>query len=270
MDSPQRQILACRRATHGLSPAPRDRIGSRPGPRTAAIDDDTRTVASDLERPAEAASSEPGSAGVVFVVDDDEAVRDSLGLLLRSVGHRTELFDSANAFLEAFDAGRRGCLVLDVRMPGMSGLDLQRELSRRGAQLPIVFITGHGDVPMAVRAMQDGAVDFLEKPFKEQDLLDRISGALAIGSRRRRESDEEAAIADRHASLTPREREVLDLVVEGIANKVIASRLGASRRTIEIHRANVMRKMEADSLAHLVRMTMRLRRGGPAGSASGG
>ena len=255
----------------GLSASSRA-IGSgfASGRETAALHDGPRTVPSDLERPAETASGDSSSDVVVVVVDDDEAVRDSLGMLLRSVGYRTELFDSANAFLEAFDASRPGCLVLDVRLPGMSGLDLQQELSQRGAQLPIVFITGHGDVPMAVRAMKLGAVDFLEKPFKEQDLLDRISGALAIGRRRRQRSDEEAAVADRYASLTPREREVLDLVVEGIANKVIASRLGASRRTIEIHRANVMRKMEADSLAHLVRMAMRLRRGGPAGPATGG
>ena len=150
-------------------------------------------------------------------------------------------------------------LVLDVRLPGMSGLDLQRELATRGALLPIVFITGHGDVPMAVRAVQEGAVAFLEKPFNEQDLLDSVTEALAVGSRRRQRSAEDAVVEDRLASLTPREREVLELVVEGAANKVIAARLGASRRTIEIHRANAMRKMQADSLAHLVRMVMRLR-----------
>ncbi len=217
------------------------------------------------ERESESPRPSPAEAanGIVFVVDDDEAVRDSLGMLLRSVGLETELFGSANEFLDAFDSPRPGCLVLDVRLPGMSGLDLQRELAARDSDLPIVFITGHGDVPMAVRAMQEGAEDFLEKPFKEQDLLDRVAGALARGARRRREFGEAAEIARRLATLTPREHEVLDLVVEGAANKVIASRLGASQRTIEVHRAAVMRKMRAKSLAHLVRMVLGLEAGGP-------
>ena len=203
----------------------------------------------------------PNPPGVVFVVDDDEAVRDSLGLLLRSVGIEVELFGSASEFLEAYNADRPGCLILDVRLPGMSGLELQKELAARGAQLPIVFITGHGDVPMAVQAMQRGAVDFLEKPFKEQDLLDRVTTALVADDRRRLESSEEAAIARRLETLTPREREVLELIAAGAANKVAAARLGTSRRTIEIHRANVMRKMGADSLANLVRMVTRLEPG---------
>jgi FixJ family two-component response regulator len=192
------------------------------------------------------------------VVDDDEAVRDSLGMLLESVGLEVELFGSATEFLDRFHTASPGCLVLDVRLPGMSGLELQKELAARGAELPIVFITGHGDVPMAVGAMQEGAVDFLEKPFKEQELLDRVSRALLESSRRRHLSGETSAIARRLETLTPRERQVLELVVEGAPNKVIASRLGASQRTIEIHRANVMKKMQADSLAQLVRMVMRL------------
>ena len=211
-----------------------------------------------------AASREEAAAGAVCVVDDDEAVRDSLGMLLESVGLEAQLFGSANEFLDSIGAVRPGCLVLDVRLPGMSGLDLQRELAARDVDVPIVFITGHGDVPMAVRAMQEGAVDFLEKPFKEQDLLDRVSQALRISDRRLRRDDETAAIHRRFETLTPREREVLQLVVEGAANKVIAGRLGTSRRTIEIHRAKVMHKMEADSLAHLVRMVLRLREGGQA------
>ncbi len=214
--------------------------------------------------PPTAASRQGASAGEVCVVDDDEAVRDSLGMLLESVGHQAKLFGSANDFLDSIDAVHPGCLILDVRLPGMSGLDLQRELTVRGVEIPIVFITGHGDVPMAVRALQEGAVDFLEKPFKEQDLLDRVSQALRISDRRLRREDETAAINRRLETLTPREREVLQLVVEGAANKVIAGRLGTSRRTIEIHRAKVMHKMEADSLAHLVRMVLRLRGDGEA------
>ena len=206
--------------------------------------------------PTRTAGDEPGE--LVFVVDDDEAVRDSLSMLLGSVGLDVETYGSASEFLESFDPLRQACLVLDVRLPGMSGLELQKELAARGNELPIVFITGHGDVPMAVQAMQRGAVDFLEKPFKEQDLLDRVSKALLETSRRRHQSEETAEIERRLDTLTPRERQVLELVVEGIANKVIAARLGASQRTIEIHRAKVMHKMQADSLAHLVRMVMQL------------
>jgi len=217
---------------------------------------------SDREGPSASPFPAEGSTGIVFVVDDDEAVRDSLGMLLRSVGLEVELFDSANAFLDGFDAARPGCLVLDVRLPGMSGLELQKELAAREVELPIVFITGHGDVPMAVGALQAGALDFLEKPFKEQDLLDRVSRALLDSSRQRHRSGELSALARRFETLTPRERQVLELVVGGAANKVIASRLGASQRTIEIHRANVMKKMRAGSLAQLVRIVMRLEASG--------
>ncbi len=192
----------------------------------------------------------------VFVVDDDEAVRDSLAMLMRSVGIEVETHAHAGDFLAAYDPQRPGCLVLDIRMPGISGLDLQHRLGEEGALLPIIFITGHGDVPMAVKAIQNGAVDFIQKPFHDQALLDRIQQALRLDAERRRSLELRAEIARRLDRLSPRERQVLDLVVAGNANKVIAGRLGLSQRTVEIHRAKVMEKMEADSLAHLVRMVM--------------
>ena len=194
----------------------------------------------------------------IFLVDDDAAVRDALSLYLEGSGFDVRTFDSAESFLGEIDNMGRGVLVLDQRMTGLSGLELQSELKMRGVDLPTIFITGHGDVPMSVRAMKEGATDFLEKPFKEEDLLDRVSKALLANGRRRQGSAETSAIARRFESLTPRERQVLELVVRGHANKVVASRLGASRRTIEIHRAHVMRKMQASSLAQLVRMVMRL------------
>jgi two-component system, LuxR family, response regulator FixJ len=192
----------------------------------------------------------------VFVVDDDEAVRGSLKLLLKSLGLSAETYATAQEFLAAFDSRRAGCLVLDIRMPGMSGLELQEELNGRNAMLPIIFITGHGDVPMAVEAMQRGAMDFLQKPFRDQDLIDRINKALEkdragrelLGNRERLR-----ALID---ELTPREQQVLQLVTQGKANKVIAADLGLSQRTVEIHRAHVMEKMGANSLAHLVRMVI--------------
>jgi len=194
------------------------------------------------------------SPATVFVVDDDEAVRDSLALLLRSVELAVATFSSANDFLDSYDPAAPGCLILDVRLPGMSGLELQQRLADDGADLPIVFITGHGDVPMAVRAMRRGAVDFLQKPFSDQELLDRAQQALAEQSQRRQQSELKAEIAQRIRSLTPREHEVMELIVEGLANKVIANRLGTSQRTVEVHRANVMRKMQADSVARLVHL----------------
>lgn len=199
------------------------------------------------------------SEATVFVVDDDEAVRDSLSMLVRSVGLEAETFASAAEFLDAFDAERRGCLVLDVRMPGMGGLDLQERLVEMNAALPIIFITGHGEIPLAVRAIQAGAVDFLQKPFSDQELLDRIHQALEDDLENRRQRAGQDEIRARLGTLTPREREVLDLVVEGEANKVIANRLGVSQRTVEVHRARVMEKMQADSLAHLVRLVLRSR-----------
>jgi FixJ family two-component response regulator len=190
----------------------------------------------------------------VFVVDDDEAVRHAMELLMRSVGLACETFPSADDFLARIDNERGGCLVLDIRMPGQSGLELQEKLIRSGNSLPIIFITGHGDVPMAVQAMQKGAIDFVQKPARDQDLLDRITRALEVDSRRRGERAQKSDIAARVKSLTRREREVLDLVVTGKANKVIAFELGVSQRTVEIHRARVMAKMQARSLADLVRM----------------
>ena len=192
----------------------------------------------------------------IFVVDDDAAVRDALKLLLRSVGHAVETFGSAQEFLDAYGEDRAGCLVLDIRMPGMSGLELQQKLNEQHSILPIIFITGHGDVPMAVEAMQAGAVDFIQKPFRDQDLIDRINQALDKDSSNRAALGERNDIRRRLETLTPREREVLDLVVHGKANKVIAGDLKLSQRTVEIHRARVMEKMQASSLAHLVRMVL--------------
>ena len=196
----------------------------------------------------------------VIVVDDDDAVRTSLRLLLKSVGLPVETHGSAQEFLAAFDTDQPGCLVLDIRMPGMSGLELQAKLAEEHAIVPIVFITGHGDVPMAVEAMQHGAVDFIQKPFRDQDLIDRINQALDKDKANRDSLRERDAILRRMAQLTPREREVLELVTVGKANKVIAGDLDVSQRTVEIHRARVMEKMGASSLAHLVRMVIEAQR----------
>ena len=193
----------------------------------------------------------------VFIVDDDDEVRDSLEDLVDSVGLKAEIFASAQEFLAAYDPLRAGCLVLDIRMPGMSGLELQEKLGERQAVLPIIFITGHGDIPMAVEAMRRGAVDFIQKPFRDQDLLDRINSALAQGVGRREDMQEQRAIEERIHSLTRRERQVMEMVVEGKANKVIAIDLGLSQRTVEVHRANVMEKMRTKTLADLVRMVSR-------------
>jgi FixJ family two-component response regulator len=175
-----------------------------------------------------------------------------------------EVYASAQAFLDAYHDDRPGCLVLDVRMPGMSGLELQERLNERRAILPIIFITGHGDVPMAVEALQAGALDFLQKPFRDQELLERIAKALDRDAANRRELQERRAIAERFETLTPRERKVMELVTQGKANKVIAGDLDISQRTVEIHRARVMEKTRASSLAHLVRMALRLQEPGPA------
>ncbi|TAK53656.1 MAG: response regulator transcription factor [Gammaproteobacteria bacterium] len=196
----------------------------------------------------------------VFVVDDDVAVCTSLRLLLRSVGLPAVTCSSAAEFLAQFDADCPGCIVLDIRMPGMSGIELQQVLNERHSVTPIVFITGHGDVPMAVEAMQAGAIDFIQKPFRDQELLDRINRALDGDRALRAELSERDGIRQRIARLTPREREVLDLVTQGKANKVIAADLEVSQRTVEIHRARVMEKMGAGSLAHLVRMVIEAER----------
>ncbi len=198
----------------------------------------------------------PEQDPTVFIVDDDAAVRDSLRFLLRSVGLRSETFSSAIDFLEDHDPKRPGCLILDVRMPGMSGLELHERLRAVGSILPIIFLTAHGDVPMAVEAVKAGAVDFLQKPFRDQDLLDRIQEAINANAQARKESTDRDEIRSRIESLTPREREVMELVVAGKANKVIALNLGVSQRTVEIHRARVMKKMRARSLSGLVQMVM--------------
>lgn len=197
----------------------------------------------------------------VFIVDDDEAVRNSLRLLLKSVGLAALALPTAQEFLANYDPQQPGCLVLDVRMPGMSGLELQEQLNVRGAIIPVIFITGHGDIPMAVEAMQQGAFDFLQKPFRDQDLIDRIQRALAKDHANRAELSERSLVRERFESLTPREREVLALVTSGKPNKIMAADLGVSQRTVEIHRARVMEKMHASSLAQLVRMVLDLNEG---------
>ena len=199
------------------------------------------------------ASTQPST---VYIVDDDQAIRHAMELLMRSVGLDYEIFHSADDFLSGHTNERAGCLVLDIRMPGLGGLELQEKLNDMGSTLPIIFITGHGDVPMAVEAMQNGAVDFIQKPFRDQELLDRIGEALKADQARRSAREKKAEVRDRIEKLTNRERQVLDLVVTGKPNKVIAYELGVSQRTVEIHRARVMEKMEARSLADLVRMHM--------------
>ncbi|MDH4055343.1 MAG: response regulator transcription factor [Gammaproteobacteria bacterium] len=192
----------------------------------------------------------------VFIVDDDAAIRFAMQALMDSVNLNHEIFASADEFLEKVGDQRPGCLVLDIRMPGLGGLELQEELIKRESTLPIIFITGHGDVPMAVEAMQKGAVDFIQKPFRDQELLDRIREALATDEERRESQKHHAEVSSRLERLTNREREVFDLVVTGKPNKVIAYELGVSQRTVEIHRARVMEKMQARSLADLVKMHM--------------
>lgn len=195
----------------------------------------------------------------VFIVDDDEAVRDSLRMLMRSVGLNVVCYESAQVFLEQADLNAPGCLVLDIRMPGMSGMELAQRLREQSSLMPIIFITGHGDVPMAVEAMKLGAMDFLQKPFRDQDLLDRIQEALKNNAAQYEQLSERNSIIERMNTLSPRERQVLDLILEGKANKVIAIDLELSQRTVEIHRARVMEKMQARSLATLVQMVMQVR-----------
>jgi RNA polymerase sigma factor (sigma-70 family) len=200
--------------------------------------------------------SEPDA--IVFVVDDDAAVRESLKNLIRSVGLRVELFASAQEFLRSKRPDLPCCLVLDVRLPGLSGLDLQKRTSDAGIEIPIIFITGHGDIPMSVRAMKAGAVEFLTKPFRDQDLLDAIQQALERGRQAREQRAALEILHSRFASLTPRERVVMERVVAGLLNKQIASELGTSETTVKIHRHQVMEKMGATSLPELVRMADRL------------
>lgn len=188
----------------------------------------------------------------VYLVDDDEALRDSLVWLLESSGYKVCAYDSAEAFLEVFDLQMSGCLILDVRMPGMSGLELFEVLRERHCPLPVVFITGHGDVPMAVKAVKRGAMDFIEKPFGDRDILGLIEDSLARDRQERERKLQEGETARRLSELTQREREVLDLIIAGKLNKQIADMLGISIKTVEVHRARVMEKMGANSLAELV------------------
>lgn len=200
-----------------------------------------------------------GTDAVVYVVDDDHLVRRGLESLIKSIGLHVESFASAADFLQAKRIDAPGCLVLDVRLPDLNGLDLQHRLVELKINTPIVFLTGHGDIPMTVRAMREGALEFLTKPVRGQDLLDAVQGAIARDRDLRKERDEIAQLRERFAALTPRETEVLKLVVAGLLNKQIADQLGASELTIKTHRAHVMEKTGASSLAHLVRMFEKLR-----------
>ncbi|MBW4936037.1 response regulator FixJ [Marinobacter sp. F4206] len=192
----------------------------------------------------------------VYVVEDDEAVRDSLELLLKSDGKPVKTYESATSFLKDYSDKMAGCIVLDIRMPGMDGMELQKKLNEKHSILPIIFVTGHGDVPMAVDAMKEGAVDFIQKPYREEALLEKIEAALAQDLEQRKTLDEKQEIIRRVKSLTPREHEIMDRMIAGQANKVIAIELEISQRTVEIHRSRVMHKMGTHSLAHLVRMVL--------------
>jgi two-component system response regulator FixJ len=205
-----------------------------------------------MARPGEPTKTGP----IVYVVDDDDGMRRALSLLLSTVGYETAAFARPSEFLAHLRPDDPGCLVLDIRMPEISGLKVQQQLNRMGCMLPIIFITGHGDVPMAVQAMKAGAFEFIQKPFRDQDLLDKINDALRHDAGNRKGLARRTEVLNRLESLTPRERQVMDLVVDGGANKVIAIDLGLSERTVEIHRAKVMEKMSARSVAHLVKLHM--------------
>ena len=201
----------------------------------------------------------PESNPTVFVIDDDDAVRSSLGRLLRSVGLNAQLFASAPDFLNYGRPNGPACLVLDVRLPGQSGLELQRELHAANVQLPIVFITGHGDIPMSVQAMKGGAIEFLTKPFREQDLLDAIQGGLDRDRARRKDENALSDLRERFEALTPREQEIMIQVAKGRLSKQIAADMGITETTVKVHRSNLMRKMKAGSLPELGRMSGKLK-----------
>ncbi len=205
---------------------------------------------------------------IVFVVDDDSSMREALTDLITSVGFLVEAFKSAPEFLKHRRRDAPACLVLDVRLPGLSGLDLQRELVRTEAPVPIIFISGHGDIPMSVRAMKEGAVEFLVKPFRDQDLLDAIRHALEVDRAARQERSVVAEVRCRYESLTKREREVMRLVVSGLLNKQVAGELGSSEVTVKMHRGQVMRKMKAQSLVQLVRMAEKIGITGEGGTSA--
>jgi len=195
---------------------------------------------------------------VVFVVDDDPSIRSSLKFLMSSVGLQVEGFDSADALLKRNLPDAPSCLVLDVRLRGLSGLDFQRQLAARNCHIPIIFITGHGDIPMSVRAMKAGAVEFLTKPFRDQDLLDAVRIALEKDRERRERKKEVSDLKERYNSLTPREQEVISMVVSGMLNKQIADQLATAENTVKVHRSRAMEKMQAQSVAELVKMIVKL------------
>ena len=193
---------------------------------------------------------------MVYIVDDDDGVRRAMSALMESVGYAHAAYASANDFLKHYNTSQPGCLVLDIRMPSMSGLELQQELNKRGYHIPLIFVTGHGDVPMAVEAMKKGAFDFVQKPFRDQDLLDKVNHALQLDNAQRQETADKDQVLQRFNSLTQREKEVMALIVEGKANKVVAQDLNLSERTVEIHRARVMEKMQVRSVAQLVKLSL--------------
>ena len=211
----------------------------------------------------------PSHDPVVFVIDDDASVRESLKNLLESVGLRAEVFPSAQAFTDFQRPSVASCLILDVRLPGLTGLEFQNDLLKMGISLPIIFVTGHGDIPMSVRAMKLGAVEFLTKPFRDQDLLEAVRVALDRDTLRRKDEEALTALNASFSALTEREKEVMGLISTGLSNKQIASEMGISGATVKVHRANIMRKMHAGSLAELIRMTDLLRRASKAFAGTG-